>query len=43
MGDTEKIGWQVLDPNGQVIDSGEVTIARAAGTVAEALDKAAEE
>jgi hypothetical protein len=36
-GDGEQIGWQVVDPDGNVIASGPVSEAQAAGLIAELM------
>jgi hypothetical protein len=36
-----QVGWQVLDPDGNVVDSGPVTEAKATAWVAEMLAEAA--
>lgn len=33
------IGWQVTDPDGNVVDSGGVSVAKADGRLAELLDQ----
>jgi hypothetical protein len=35
--DTPEIGWQVVDPEGNVVASGPVVVAEAAGDLAELL------
>lgn len=37
--DTPTIGWQVLDPEGNVVDSGDVVIAQMTDELAEALGR----
>lgn len=37
MPDTPQVGWVVRDPDGNIIDSGPVMIAQAAGELADAL------
>lgn len=43
MSDTQEVGWQVVDRAGNVVQSGSVSIARAAGVTAEAIKQAAVE
>jgi hypothetical protein len=38
----EQLGWWVLDPEGNVVSSGGVTVAEAAGLIAELIENAEE-